>query len=422
MQLHLDLVGGLAGDMFIAALLDAFPEHEGRVSSAIAAVQGEAVVPGEHVSCTLVPQGDGLLNGRRFQVSRVRTGPAFAPLSAESRGNPPHLHVTWASIRDRLQAARLPCGVRDVAIGLFQSLAEAEGFVHGVDADAVTFHEVGAWDSIADIVGAAALIDAVDATRWTASPAPLGSGRVQTAHGILAVPAAATVRLLLGMPTLDDGVPGERITPTGAAILRWLCPPTAHVAPPCGVRVLLSSGTGFGTRRLPGLSNHVRVLCFAPVAESDGGHRYLHVLEYEIDDQSGEDLAAGLERIRAHPGVLDVTQTPTFGKKGRMMVRVQVLARQGALDAVIETCFRETTTIGLRHRTVEAVGLARQLRSVDVDGQSLRVKIVARPGGLTAKAEADDVLAHDEHARRASLRARAEAVALTDQDEAAHVA
>ena len=152
MQLHLDLVGGLAGDMFIAALLDAFPEHEGRVSSAIAAVQGEAVVPGEHVSCTLVPQGDGLLNGRRFQVSRVRTGPAFAPLSAESRGNPPHLHVTWASIRDRLQAARLPCGVRDVAIGLFQSLAEAEGFVHGVDADAVTFHEVGAWDSIADIV------------------------------------------------------------------------------------------------------------------------------------------------------------------------------------------------------------------------------------------------------------------------------
>ena len=417
MELHLDLVGGLAGDMFIAALLDAFPEHEPRVLSAIAAVQGN------QVKCALVAHGDGVLHGRRFQVSSRQAATTPLPYAPQLAGHPAHAHVTWASIRSQLQRASLPPTVRDVALALFQLLADAEGFVHGIAAEAVSFHEVGAWDSIADIVGAAALIEAVGATRWTASPAPLGSGRVNTAHGILPVPAAATVRLLLGMATLDDGIAGERITPTGAALLRLLCPPTARAAAPSRPRVLLASGTGFGTRRLPGLSNHVRVLCFAPVPVSsaqDSGRsrRLLHVLEYEIDDQSGEELAMGLERIRTHAGVLDVTQTPTFGKKGRMMIHVQVLARDGALDDVVEACFRETTTIGLRHRTVQGVGLERRLHRVAVDGQTLRVKVVARPGGATAKTEADDVRADEPHARRAALRAQAEALALTGPDEA----
>jgi uncharacterized protein (TIGR00299 family) protein len=315
-------------------------------------------------------------------------------------------------IRKRLRESALAAPVREHALGIFSLLAEAEGYVHGVDPSEVSFHEVGAVDSVADIVGAATLIDAVNAAAWTASAAPLGSGRVRTAHGLLPVPAPATIQLLLGMETLDDGIAGERVTPTGAAILRYLCGPESSRHGASSLRTLVGSGTGFGTRVLRGISNHMRVLCFeesrTPVAEQ----REISVLEFEIDDQSGEDLAAGLDRLRAHPGVLDATQSCVYGKKGRMMTHLQVLARQAHTQAVIDACFRETTTIGLRCRTVKAIGLDRTIEQVEVDGQRVRVKIVDRPGGRTAKAESDDVLRQANHDARAALRKRAEHAAL----------
>jgi uncharacterized protein (DUF111 family) len=229
---------------------------------------------------------------------------------------------------------------------------------------------------------------------------------------VLPVPAPATTRLLIGLPTIDDGVAGERVTPTGAALLRYLCPPPK--SPPSRMtddRTLVATGIGFGTRKLAGLSNHVRVICFEPTAAAVGEER-IGVLEFEVDDQSGEDLALGLEQLRAHRAVLDVTQCAVFGKKGRMAVHVQVLASQSQLAEVIEACFRETTTLGLRHRTVRRIGLNRRFTTARIDHQSVRVKVADRPGGLTAKAEADDVAAHETHARRASLRSRAELDAL----------
>jgi uncharacterized protein (DUF111 family) len=145
---------------------------------------------------------------------------------------------------------------------------------------------------------------------------------------------------------------------------------------------------------------------------SAGAHRLLDVVEFEVDDQSGEELAAAIDRLRGHDGVLDVTQTAVFGKKGRMMVHVRVLARQGLHAAVIDACFRETTTIGLRFHTVQAIGLPRHATETVVDGRRLRVKVVERPGGRTAKTECDDVLTHANHARRSALRARAERAVL----------
>jgi uncharacterized protein (TIGR00299 family) protein len=405
LEIHLDLVGGLAGDMFIAALLDAWPSHEARVRDAVDATRGPAAV-----SCALVRHTDAVLRGSRFDV--------FAP-SAATGASPAihgssHAHTPWTAIRARLLAAPITDGVRHHALHIFQLLADAEGRVHGVPADAVEFHEVGAWDSVADIIGAATLIDALGATRWTHSAIPLGSGRVATAHGILPVPAPATVELLLGMPTLDDGVPGERVTPTAAAILRYLAPPSAEKrAHPPVARTLLASGTGFGSRTLPGLSNHVRVLCFEREERPRFEHRRLHVIEFDVDDQSGEDLATGLDRIRAEPGVLDVTQTPAVGKKGRISSLVRVLSRADQLDAVVAACFAETTTIGLRYQTVEGIGLPRRMESVTVDGHELRVKIVERAGKLTAKTDSDDVIGHANHHRRASLRRRAEAAVLS---------
>jgi pyridinium-3,5-bisthiocarboxylic acid mononucleotide nickel chelatase len=406
-ELHLDLVGGLAGDMFIAGLLDAFPEHETAVLSAI-----ECISEAHPVTCSLQPHADRVLSGRRFVVESFTKYIGHIPFAFP----PSHEHTDWRSIRHRLQEAQVDEAVRCHAIAIFELLAQAEASVHGVAVDEVMFHEVGAWDSIADIVGAAVLIDALGAARWTTSAVPLGSGRVRTAHGLLAVPAPATTALLMGMATLDDGVAGERVTPTGAAILRYLCPPQlpnmeAAVAR-SQVRILRRSGNGFGSRVLPGLSNHVRVLCFDTAEAIEGGHREIDVLEFEVDDQSGEDLAAGLDRLRAHPAVLDVTQSPVFGKKGRMMVHVRALVRHGCMNEGIEACFRETTTIGLRHSRVRGIGLKRSIEEVMVDGLPLRVKIAERPGGRTAKTESDDVLTHSDHARRAALRARAERQAL----------
>jgi uncharacterized protein (DUF111 family) len=231
------------------------------------------------------------------------------------------------------------------------------------------------------------------------------------------------VRLLQGFPTLDDGIAGERVTPTGAAIVRHLCS-TVPARP--AQRRLLRTGNGFGLRELPGLSNCLRVLVFDEVqpevsersaATTPGGdHRELLVIEFEVDDQSPEELAAGVDRLRTREDVFDVVQMPVFGKKGRIMSSLRLLARPDACDAVIAACFRETTTIGLRYRTMAAVALRRNLRAIDVDGCSVRVKVVERPGGVTAKADCDDALAAGGHAERAALRRLAEGRALAPEN------
>jgi uncharacterized protein (DUF111 family) len=285
-------------------------------------------------------------------------------------------------------------------------LAQAEARVHGVATGDVAFHEVGAQDSIADIVAAAWLIDALSPATWSVGPLPLGSGSVRTAHGIMPVPAPATTLLLEGFPMLDDGIAGERVTPTGAAILRYLKP----IARPRAPGVLWRTGIGFGTRRLPGTSNVLRLLAFVPQEEAFLGipHRDLAVIAFEVDDQTPEDLAIALERLRALPGVHDVLQMAAWGKKGRMAAHLQLLARPEVLDEVVEACFRETTTIGLRTHLVQGRALTRRMHSVLVDGQPMRVKSVERPGGRSGKTEADDLVSAEGQSARTALRLRAQ--------------
>lgn len=389
-HLHLDALGGIAGDMFIAALLDAFPAHAAEAIAAAEALGG--------VRCHLLAHHDGVLAGTRFRVE-------------ETGGHEHHPHTAWRDIRARIAAAPLAEPVRRHATDIFSLLAEAEARVHGIAADAVAFHEVGAADSIADIVGAAWLIDALGPARWSVSPLPLGGGQVRTAHGPMPVPAPATALLLEGFDMLDDGIGGERVTPTGAAILRHLgCGPRGRMP-----GRLAQSGLGFGTRRLEGISNALRVLVFEDT-ESVPPRHDVTVIAFEVDDQSGEDLATGLDRLRAAPGVLDVLQMAAFGKKGRLATHVQVLAEPGSAEAVAEMCFRETTTIGLRLNPVQRLVLARQRREVMVGERRVRVKQVERPGGRTGKAEADDLAALSGQAARARLRHLAEARAEGDDD------
>ena len=402
-HLHLDALGGVAGDMFAASLLHADPEAAPDVVRHVGAVAAG-------VSCRVVPHDDGVLTGCRFRV-------------AVEGGADGHDHVAWREIRGGLDRAGLPDPVAARAIAIFGLLADAEASVHGVDPDEVSFHEVGAADSIADIVAAATLIERFGIRTASVSALPLGGGRVETAHGPLPVPAPATTRLLEGFEWRDDGIGGERVTPTGAAILRHLV--GAPGAAPPGGR-LVRTGIGFGTRRLNGISNCLRALLFEPVLfdtvspddKTAIPHRRLAVLTCEIDDQTAEDLATAIGRLRASPAVHDAVSFAVMGKKNRMATRLELLADEASLEATVDAVFRETTTIGLRIAHVDGRTLRRRAVAT-ADGT--RVKLVERPGGITGKAEADDVAAAGDAAARHGRRAAAVAAALAAPGSAEEV-
>ena len=394
-QLH--PLGGVAGDMFVACLLDAFPEHQ---AAAVAMAQQLA-----DVACNVVRHGDNTLTGSRFLVE---AGSSSAPGSAH------HGHTHWAQIRRHIAGSTLPATVQDHAIGIFTALAEAEARVHGRPADEVVFHEVGAADSIADVVAAASVIAAISPAVWSVGVLPLGGGTVRTAHGVMPVPTPATALLLEGFALEDDGVSGERVTPTGAAILRYLI----HGRDRSVTGTLQRSGTGFGARTLPGRSNCLRALVFTTDNHTQRGHRELGVISFEVDDQSGEDLAIGIDHLRTMPGVHDIVQMPCFGKKSRMATHVQVLTTYESMTSVTEACFRETTTIGLRTHVVQGQALRRQTATVTLADDPVRVKLVERPadgGGVftTAKAEAEYVRKTAGQGRRAQVREQAASAAMT---------
>ena len=239
----------------------------------------------------------------------------------------------------------------------------------------------------------------------------MGGGFIQTDHGRLPVPAPATQHLLEGFVFVDDGIGGERITPTGAAILRHL-EPSAVV--PTGTYRAAETGHGFGTRTLPGMPNLLRVRKYILQAEHLPDEA-VAVIEFMVDDQSPEDLAVGLDVLRDRPDVLEVLQSAAVGKKGRLGHSIQVLANAPSLDAVAAACFEQTTTIGLRYRMENRKVLARRELSAS-DGAG--VKVVGRPGGTTVKADMDDIGQRAlGHAAREQLRRRIEQDALAGDDD-----
>ncbi len=373
-HLHLDPLGGIAGDMFIAAVLDAFPEYGDGVETAMRA----AGLPADwQFSC--IGHTDGQLTGRRIDIAHDGIGPA------QPSGN-------YAAIVEMLAATGLDQTVRRRALHILELLAQAEAAVHGVPLANVHFHEIADWDSICDVVGAAWLIEALGAPTWSIDPLPRGGGTISTAHGVLPAPAPATVKLLTGFAIRDDGIMGERVTPTGAAIVRALAPGPNL---PDGPLTLTAEGTGFGHRILPTpdgrpMSNILRLTAFTR-PPSDVGPRSagrVGVITFEIDDQSPEDLALGLDHLRARRDVLDVCQFAGVGKKGRMVIQIQVICADHAVNPITEACLAQTATLGVRWRLEDRRTLPRET----LDRAGLRVKRAHRPGGdLTDKAEADDL-------------------------------
>jgi uncharacterized protein (TIGR00299 family) protein len=380
--IHLDAVGGVAGDMFVAAMVDALPQIQARVLADV-----RAVLPPGVATVDLVEGMSGAIRTLRFCVA---PGPGAADHQHHQddvkhhRRHDPHGVGGYTEIMARIAAAALAPDTAQHAEAILTILGEAEARIHNVPLADVHFHEIADWDSLADVVGAGSIIGALSDAVWTVSDLPRGGGLVRTQHGLLPAPAPATVAILSGYRWRDDGVGGERVTPTGAAIVRHL----GTFSHDFGAPRLVATGTGAGTRELPGMPNILRALIFETDTGSQARDR-VAVISFDIDDMTGEELAEAAERIRQCSGVLDVSMGAAVGKKGRPLTWARVLAREDALDAVRQTCLLQTSSLGLRWRIEERVVLAREERRRS-DG--MRVKVATRPdGSVTMKVESDDL-------------------------------
>lgn len=386
-------LGGIAGDMFVGACADLWPDGREQCLADIAAVG--------------LPEGVST----RFEDVSVN---GFAAQKFHVSGSQDRIVPTGAfgAIRERLTASRLDRDVLATALRILTILAEAESRVHGKSVDHVHFHELADWDSIADVVGAASFIARRPAARWIAGPLPLGGGMVQTQHGRITVPAPAVLELLDGYAFADDQISGERVTPTGAAILRHLTDPDDKM--PASAR-LSGSGFGAGDKRFAGLANVLQLVALrtygAPRDEQ------ITELSFDIDDMTAEELAVAADRIRAAKGVLDLTQTIQLGKKGRAMTMLRLLCQPVEAEALMTLCFEETSTLAVRR-----AGLHRRIlerRITPTPGGN--VKLALRPSGTaTAKAESDDLASTPTlDARRAKARhAMTTAMSASEEPEA----
>jgi uncharacterized protein (TIGR00299 family) protein len=289
-------------------------------------------------------------------------------------------------IRSIVAKSGAPPRVRELADRAFTAIATAEGEIHGLPPEQVHLHEVGAVDAILDVVGVIWGFELLGVERIHCGPIALGDGSVKSAHGILPVPAPATLKLLEGHPVRPgpDGA-GELVTPTGAALVRVLSsgPAPAEYVP-------LRSGFGAGTKDFHGRANALRVI-LAEANANDSAIEELVELVCDIDDMTPEYLAAAGDRVR-ESGALDVTLLPVTMKRGRPGTRVEVLSRVADAPRLEDLLLVETTTIGVRQRTVRRRSLAREVVQLTVLGHDIAAKVVVLPTGRRrAKPEFVDV-------------------------------
>ncbi len=325
------------------------------------------------------------LRGTRVTVHAHEAG-------AHGQGDNHAPHRGLKEIRRLIEAAGLPAGVPARALAVFARLAEAEAKVHGTTPEQIHFHEVGALDAIADIVGACAALELLQVNAVSVGPLPLGHGTVNCAHGVLPVPAPATVVLLNGMATAQADEPFEMVTPTGAALLStWR---TAE-APPDGAR-LAGCGVGLGHRALRGRPNLLRALLFEIPEAGAAAKDTCLVLETNIDDMTPELIGALIPSL-LKAGAWDAFVTPVQMKKQRPGALVTVLAAPSLREALLDLLFRETPTFGVRERLCSRTMLDRRIETVATSYGPVRIKVGLWHGEVVTRApEYDDCLARAE--------------------------
>ncbi len=349
--LFLDAASGVAGDMTIAALLDL-----GVPGSVIEGAVTALGLPG--VSVRSHPVRCGAIGATRFEV-----------LDPD-----PQPERTYVAIDALLAAAPLAPEVSALARRIFRRLGEAEADVHRIPLDAVHFHEVGAVDAIVDVVGAAAGFAHLGA-HVIASPLPMGHGTVHCRHGVLPLPAPATVACLAGVPTYAAGIEAELVTPTGAAIVATVARAFTRWPDFTPERV----GWGAGTRELPDRPNALRVVLGTATVDSAPFPSHV-VLEANVDDLTGELAAHAIERLMRE-GALDAWATPITMKKGRPALTLSALAPRELGDAVAAVLLRETSTLGVRRTEVSRSERPRRTIEVVTAFGALPVKVSGGPFG-----------------------------------------
>ncbi len=354
--LFLDAQSGIAGDMLVAALLDlGVPLTV--IESALASLP---------------------LDGYRLSTPRVsRSGIAARRFVVEAPGEQPQR--SYAQIREMLEEATLPEGARVAALSAFRRLAEAEAAVHAMTVEEVHFHEVGAVDSIVDIVAACAALAHLGA-EIVAPPLPLGRGGVVAQHGPLPVPAPATLLCLRGVPTTHGGADAELVTPTGACLVATMASRFARWPDLIPRRV----GWGSGTRDLADRPNLLRVVLgtastIDTTDEPDASASPFALLETNVDDATAETMAYALGRVM-DAGALDAWSTPIGMKKGRPATMLSVLVRRAQVEELGRLLMAESGTLGVRVRPCARIERSRRVLEVETPYGDIAVKIAEGDG------------------------------------------
>jgi uncharacterized protein (TIGR00299 family) protein len=379
---YLDCATGVSGDKLLAAIVDAGVDGEA-VSKAVTELGLDAVLEFETTK-------SGGVSGTRAVVTAAGSQP----------------ERTWSEIRTLLEEAPLPEGPRRTALDTFALLAEAEARVHDSPVEDVAFHEIGAVDTIVDVVGVAVAFEMLGVSELVCSPVALGAGTVEAAHGTLPVPAPATARLLDGMPTVAGPPEGELTTPTGAALVRAL----ASGFGPMPSMTQRSVGLGAGTRTLS-VPNLLRL--FVGELHERPGKERVAVLETVIDHLTPEELSFVVDAL-ADRGAIDAWRTPIVMKKGRSAVELTVLARETDAERMASLVMELTGTLGVRTRVTERHVARRDVRTVDTSLGTVRVKVASVGGARRVRPEHDDCALIAERTGMPIDRVRA---VLTDEAE-----
>lgn len=359
---YFDCFSGISGDMTLGALVDA-----GVSIDALRAELARLDLPGYKIKAEKV----------------TRSGIAATKVDVII-DNKEHGERNLADILKLIESSGLATAIKQKSGMIFKRLAEAEAKVHGTTVDKIHFHEVGAVDSIVDIVGSVIGMELLGISQVMTSPINVGSGSVKTSHGLLPVPAPATAELLRGIPFYESSTKFELTTPTGAAIISTLCVFFGRLPTMKMERIAY----GAGDKDFPGLPNVLRLMIGepAPAYEADTSI----VIETNIDDMNPQAYDYVVERLMQQ-GAQDVYLTPIIMKKGRPAILLSALADKSKADTLLNTIFRETTSIGVRIQEVGRKKLIREIKEIDTVYGKIRIKISKRGDEiLTATPEYED--------------------------------
>jgi len=349
---YLDCFSGISGDMFLGALLDAGLAFES-LNEAITSLG---------------------IHGFKLESHReLRNGISGTKFNVHLEKHE-HAHRGLSQIQQIIEKSGLNENVKQKSIEIFRSLAEVEGRIHGISMEEVHFHEVGAVDSIVDIIGTVFALDSMGIERLDASPIPLGTGLLESSHGRIPIPAPATLALLKGIPVYDSGLNKEMVTPTGAALLKSLTDSFGSMPP----MTIDGIGYGVGTRNLSDRPNLLRIMIGRESLDQDTDT--IVILETNLDDCPPEWMGLLMEDL-FEAGALDVVFSPIQMKKNRPGTQVQIIGQPQDKDILAETLFKGSTSIGIRFRYSQRKTLKRESINFDSPWGKLKVKKIRQPNG-----------------------------------------